>query len=47
MSRPKGTSAADLARSKTEIFLRAVSGAAVAKTDPARTGISGGGRVWR
>jgi alkanesulfonate monooxygenase SsuD/methylene tetrahydromethanopterin reductase-like flavin-dependent oxidoreductase (luciferase family) len=39
---PEGTNAADLARSKTEIFLQAISGAAVARTDPARTGISGG-----
>src|SRR4051812_15105296 len=39
---PEGTSAADLARSKTETFLQAISGTAVARTDPARTGISGG-----
>ncbi|MCO8269529.1 LLM class flavin-dependent oxidoreductase [Actinoplanes sp. TRM 88003] len=39
---PEGVSAADLARSKTEIFLDAISGAAVAQTDPARTGVSGG-----
>jgi alkanesulfonate monooxygenase SsuD/methylene tetrahydromethanopterin reductase-like flavin-dependent oxidoreductase (luciferase family) len=39
---PEGTSAADLARQKTEIFLSAIDGAAVARTDPARTGISGG-----
>ncbi|MEV4351132.1 LLM class flavin-dependent oxidoreductase [Actinoplanes sp. NPDC049596] len=40
---PEGTTAADLARSKTEFFLEAVSGEAVARTDPARTGgISGG-----
>jgi len=39
---PDGTTAADLARSKTEIFLDAISGAAVARTDPARTGVSGG-----
>ena len=39
---PEGTTAADLARSKTGIFLDAISGAAVARTDPARTGISGG-----
>ncbi len=39
---PDGVSAADLARSKTEIFLDAISGAAVARTDPARTGVSGG-----
>ena len=39
---PEGTTAADLARSKTEIFLEAISGTAVARTDPARTGVSGG-----
>nr|WP_221377390.1 LLM class flavin-dependent oxidoreductase [Actinoplanes polyasparticus] len=39
---PEGTTAADLARSKTEIFLDAISGAVVARTDPARTGVSGG-----
>src|SRR3954447_25259533 len=40
---PEGTTAADLARNKTEIFLTAISGAAVARTDPARTGgLSGG-----
>jgi alkanesulfonate monooxygenase SsuD/methylene tetrahydromethanopterin reductase-like flavin-dependent oxidoreductase (luciferase family) len=39
---PEGLTAADLARSKTEIFLDAISGAAVARTDPARTGITGG-----
>ncbi|MCM4080185.1 LLM class flavin-dependent oxidoreductase [Paractinoplanes hotanensis] len=39
---PEGATAADLARSKTEIFLDAISGAAVARTDPARTGVSGG-----
>ncbi|HWG15392.1 MAG TPA: LLM class flavin-dependent oxidoreductase [Streptosporangiaceae bacterium] len=33
---------ADLARRKTELFLAAITGAAVARTDPARTGISGG-----
>ena len=37
-----GESAADNARRKTEIFLAAVNGAAVARTDPAHTGISGG-----
>jgi alkanesulfonate monooxygenase SsuD/methylene tetrahydromethanopterin reductase-like flavin-dependent oxidoreductase (luciferase family) len=40
---PEGSDAAALARSKTEIFLQAISGAAVARTDPARTGgVSGG-----
>jgi alkanesulfonate monooxygenase SsuD/methylene tetrahydromethanopterin reductase-like flavin-dependent oxidoreductase (luciferase family) len=39
---PEGSTAADLAREKTAIFLEAISGAAVARTDPARTGISGG-----
>jgi alkanesulfonate monooxygenase SsuD/methylene tetrahydromethanopterin reductase-like flavin-dependent oxidoreductase (luciferase family) len=40
---PEGTTAADLARDKTEIFLQAIDGAAVARTDPARTGgLSGG-----
>nr|WP_296074766.1 LLM class flavin-dependent oxidoreductase [uncultured Actinoplanes sp.] len=40
---PEGTTAADLARTKTEIFLQAIDGAAVARTDPARTGgLSGG-----
>ncbi|WP_250035052.1 LLM class flavin-dependent oxidoreductase [Paractinoplanes maris] len=39
---PEGADAAALARSKTEIFLEAISGAAVARTDPARTGVSGG-----
>jgi alkanesulfonate monooxygenase SsuD/methylene tetrahydromethanopterin reductase-like flavin-dependent oxidoreductase (luciferase family) len=38
----EGETAADLARRKTEIFLAAIGGAAVARTDPARTGISGG-----
>ncbi|HEY6478544.1 MAG TPA: LLM class flavin-dependent oxidoreductase [Streptosporangiaceae bacterium] len=33
---------ADSARSKAEIFLAAISGAVVARTDPARTGVSGG-----
>src|SRR3954469_6651111 len=37
-----GESAADLARRKTELFLAAIDGTAVATTDPARTGISGG-----
>jgi alkanesulfonate monooxygenase SsuD/methylene tetrahydromethanopterin reductase-like flavin-dependent oxidoreductase (luciferase family) len=37
-----GETDADLARHKTELFLAAVSGAAVARTDPARTGVSGG-----
>ncbi|MEU4243397.1 LLM class flavin-dependent oxidoreductase [Actinoplanes sp. NPDC026619] len=39
---PEGTSVADLAREKTTIFLDAISGKAMARTDPARTGISGG-----
>jgi alkanesulfonate monooxygenase SsuD/methylene tetrahydromethanopterin reductase-like flavin-dependent oxidoreductase (luciferase family) len=38
----EGQTAADDARHKTEIFLAAIGGAAVARTDPARTGISGG-----
>ena len=37
-----GETDADAARHKTEIFLAAIGGAAVARTDPARTGISGG-----
>src|SRR4051794_39157841 len=39
---PDGVTPADLARGKTELFLSAIGGAAVARTDPARTGISGG-----
>ena len=39
---PEGETAADNARRKTEIFLAAINGAAVARTDPERTGISGG-----
>jgi alkanesulfonate monooxygenase SsuD/methylene tetrahydromethanopterin reductase-like flavin-dependent oxidoreductase (luciferase family) len=40
---PDGMTAADLARQKTEIFLQAIDGATVARTDPARTGgVSGG-----
>jgi alkanesulfonate monooxygenase SsuD/methylene tetrahydromethanopterin reductase-like flavin-dependent oxidoreductase (luciferase family) len=38
----EGSTAADDARRKTEIFLAAIGGTAVARTDPARTGISGG-----
>jgi alkanesulfonate monooxygenase SsuD/methylene tetrahydromethanopterin reductase-like flavin-dependent oxidoreductase (luciferase family) len=38
----EGSTAADLAREKTTVFLDAISGKAVARTDPARTGISGG-----
>jgi alkanesulfonate monooxygenase SsuD/methylene tetrahydromethanopterin reductase-like flavin-dependent oxidoreductase (luciferase family) len=38
----EGETAADMARRKTEVFLAAIDGTAVAKTDPARTGISGG-----
>ena len=37
-----GQSDADSARQKTEIFLAAIGGASVARTDPERTGISGG-----
>jgi alkanesulfonate monooxygenase SsuD/methylene tetrahydromethanopterin reductase-like flavin-dependent oxidoreductase (luciferase family) len=39
---PDGSSAAELAREKTSLFLDAIDGAAVARTDPARTGVSGG-----
>ncbi len=39
---PEGESQADYARAKTEMFLAAIGGQAVAKTDPARTGFSGG-----
>jgi alkanesulfonate monooxygenase SsuD/methylene tetrahydromethanopterin reductase-like flavin-dependent oxidoreductase (luciferase family) len=39
---PDGVKAADLARQKTELFLSAIGGAVVARTDPARTGVSGG-----
>jgi alkanesulfonate monooxygenase SsuD/methylene tetrahydromethanopterin reductase-like flavin-dependent oxidoreductase (luciferase family) len=38
----EGESDADNARRKTEIFLAAIAGAAVARTDPARTGVSAG-----
>ncbi|AGL17745.1 LLM class flavin-dependent oxidoreductase [Actinoplanes sp. N902-109] len=39
----EGSTAADDARRKTEIFLAAIDGAAMARTDPARTGgVSGG-----
>jgi alkanesulfonate monooxygenase SsuD/methylene tetrahydromethanopterin reductase-like flavin-dependent oxidoreductase (luciferase family) len=38
----EGETDADAARRKTEAFLAAIGGAAVARTDPARTGISGG-----
>jgi hypothetical protein len=38
----EGETAADADRRKTEIFLNAISGATVARTDPARTRISGG-----
>jgi alkanesulfonate monooxygenase SsuD/methylene tetrahydromethanopterin reductase-like flavin-dependent oxidoreductase (luciferase family) len=37
-----GESDADLARRKTELFLAAIDGGVVARTDPARTGVSGG-----
>ena len=38
----EGQTAADAARGKTEVFLAAIDGAKVARTDPARTGFSGG-----
>jgi alkanesulfonate monooxygenase SsuD/methylene tetrahydromethanopterin reductase-like flavin-dependent oxidoreductase (luciferase family) len=38
----EGETDADAARHKTEIFLAAIGGAVVARTDPARTGVSGG-----
>jgi alkanesulfonate monooxygenase SsuD/methylene tetrahydromethanopterin reductase-like flavin-dependent oxidoreductase (luciferase family) len=38
----EGQTDADSARSKAEIFLAAIGGAVVARTDPARTGVSGG-----
>jgi alkanesulfonate monooxygenase SsuD/methylene tetrahydromethanopterin reductase-like flavin-dependent oxidoreductase (luciferase family) len=38
----EGETDADAARAKGELFLAAIGGAAVARTDPARTGISGG-----
>ncbi len=38
----EGETDADAARAKAEIFLAAIQGAAVARTDPARTGVSGG-----
>jgi alkanesulfonate monooxygenase SsuD/methylene tetrahydromethanopterin reductase-like flavin-dependent oxidoreductase (luciferase family) len=38
----EGETDADNARRKTEIFLAAISGASVARTDPARAGVSGG-----
>ena len=37
-----GETDADAARRKTETFLAAIGGASVARTDPARTGVSGG-----
>jgi alkanesulfonate monooxygenase SsuD/methylene tetrahydromethanopterin reductase-like flavin-dependent oxidoreductase (luciferase family) len=37
-----GETDADAARHKTEVFLAAIGGAVVARTDPARTGVSGG-----
>jgi alkanesulfonate monooxygenase SsuD/methylene tetrahydromethanopterin reductase-like flavin-dependent oxidoreductase (luciferase family) len=37
-----GQSEADAARDKADVFLAAITGSAVARTDPARTGISGG-----
>src|ERR1039458_3464200 len=37
-----GETDADAARRKTESFLAAIGGAVVARTDPARTGVSGG-----
>ncbi|MBT0770652.1 LLM class flavin-dependent oxidoreductase [Kineosporia sp. J2-2] len=40
---PEGSTPAEMARTKTEIFLQAIQGAAVARTDPERTGgVSGG-----
>src|SRR6201999_2495260 len=39
---PDGETDADLARRKTELFLAAINGGVVARTDPARTGVSGG-----
>jgi alkanesulfonate monooxygenase SsuD/methylene tetrahydromethanopterin reductase-like flavin-dependent oxidoreductase (luciferase family) len=39
---PEGETDADLARRKTELFLTAINGGVVARTDPARTGVSGG-----
>src|SRR3954465_14075730 len=40
---PDGTTAAEMAREKTAVFLEAISGVAVARTDPGRTGgVSGG-----
>jgi len=41
----EGETAADLARSKTEIFLSAIQGAAVATTDPARSGVRAGLKI--
>jgi alkanesulfonate monooxygenase SsuD/methylene tetrahydromethanopterin reductase-like flavin-dependent oxidoreductase (luciferase family) len=38
----EGETDADAARRKTEMFLAAIGGAVVARTDPARTGVSGG-----
>ena len=38
----EGQTDADSARTKAEIFLAAIGGAVVARTDPARTGVSGG-----
>ncbi|GGM07612.1 LLM class flavin-dependent oxidoreductase [Nakamurella endophytica] len=37
-----GETDADLARAKTELFLSAIKGTALGRTDPARTGFSGG-----
>lgn len=39
---PEGETAADYARRKAELFVAAITGAAVARTDPERTGVSGG-----
>jgi alkanesulfonate monooxygenase SsuD/methylene tetrahydromethanopterin reductase-like flavin-dependent oxidoreductase (luciferase family) len=39
---PEGETAADFARRKAELFLAAITGAAVARTDLERTGVSGG-----
>ncbi|TQS44728.1 LLM class flavin-dependent oxidoreductase [Cryptosporangium phraense] len=42
---PEGSTVADLARSKTELFLAAIQGAAVATTDPARAGVRAGLKI--
>lgn len=40
---PEGSTVADLARDKTQVFLQAIGGKAVARTDPERTGGFSGG----